>query len=244
MSNIYKERFRVRIQDADLYGKAKLSSLCNYLQETAGRHANSLGFGFDDARERNQLWVIVGLMLKIHKYPLWEEEVTVETWPVKVQRLFAFRDFRIKDLNGEVLASASSYWMVIDATSRRPKKPEIVDGIDWIEVNDGYELPDPPMLRHLQMGEDVHGLHVRFNDLDFNGHVNNIRYIDWCMDAFPEEHHKKYSIETFSINFLAEVHADDELRLKRALQNDDEYLIEGRRLSDDKAVFRVEMVWR
>lgn len=87
LQRIWKDNYLDNWYEADMTGEAKISSICNYLQESAWRHANHLGFGFEDATARDEVWVIIGLTLKMLRYPRWGEEITVETWPKGLDRL-------------------------------------------------------------------------------------------------------------------------------------------------------------
>jgi medium-chain acyl-[acyl-carrier-protein] hydrolase len=94
--------------DTDLNGQLKMSALANYLQESAWRHANHLGFGYEETRRRNEFWVVISLMIRMTGTPEWGKTITVETWPRGIERLFAFRDFKIMDEGGNVLGAATS----------------------------------------------------------------------------------------------------------------------------------------
>ena len=57
LQNIWQENFRVNWYDTDLNGHVKMSSIANYLQESAWRHAEHLGFGYEDAKKRNEFFL-------------------------------------------------------------------------------------------------------------------------------------------------------------------------------------------
>ena len=60
------------------------------------------------------------------RYPGWGEEILVKTWPRGIERLFALRDFLITSRQGEVLGRVTSNWLLVDLTTRRPKRLEEV----------------------------------------------------------------------------------------------------------------------
>lgn len=55
---------------------------------------------------------------------------------------------------------------------------------------------------------------VRFSDLDWYHHVNNMKYLEWILDSYPWEHHQRLQIASFEINFLSETHYGDEVSLR------------------------------
>ena len=58
--------------------------MCNYLQEAASLNAEELGFSKSnfDAQGENISWVLTRLAVKMIRYPKWEEEVKVITFPL------------------------------------------------------------------------------------------------------------------------------------------------------------------
>jgi acyl-ACP thioesterase len=63
---------------------------------------------------------------------------------------------------------------------------------------------DPEKLAGDQEGEEAFSVTVRYADIDVNRHVNSSRYIDWMLDAYPLEFHRRYLLRVLEINFLSE----------------------------------------
>jgi len=236
--------FIINFHQADYHGTAKVSAICNFLQETAWRHATALGLGFDRLMEKNFVWVIVSLKLKMIKYPRWTENIKVSTWPRGASGFFALRDFLITGENGEKLGEATSAWMVIDMDRRRPQKLDFV--IEKINYPDEDELLliEAPLIKQPADLKVMHIHTIPYNEIDFNGHVNNTHYIGWCQDAYPIEFHDKNQIDTILINYLAEAHYHDEISIAGRNWTGRSNIIQGTRTSDDKPVFRAEIEWK
>jgi len=191
------------------------------MQEAAWRHAETLGLGFGHMRDENRLWVLSRLRLSIYRPPEWGEEFILETWPSGVHRLLVSRDFRITDDDG-VAAEASSSWIILDLDKRRPVRPqialiehqemqhgELVFGgtagkVELQGENDDEDSPDWNRSRPFV---------VRVSALDSQGHVNNAKYLEWCLDAFSLDHFNRWEIGEITMNFLAETHYDAELHV-------------------------------
>lgn len=120
----YRENFSVRSCEVDPAGRARLTAIANYFQEVAHNHANRLGVGYRQLKEKQTLWVLSRMRMHFSRYPVWEEEVTVETWPSGIDKLFALRDFRMLCREGELLCTARSAWLILRADGRRPVRPE------------------------------------------------------------------------------------------------------------------------
>lgn len=83
--------FSVRYGEIGENGVATLSSLGNWLQESAGRNADVLGFGENDLLQYHLTWVLTRLVLRIDRLPRAEEKLRVHTAlhvrPLPPQRL-------------------------------------------------------------------------------------------------------------------------------------------------------------
>ena len=199
-NNTYKESFKIRANEVDHDGEATLPALCNLLQEVAGNHALLLNFDITDLFKKNLTWVLHRLHVKVFRYPKWREEIEIETWPSRGDALRAYRDFRITNKDGEVLAVSLSYWMMINLENRRPTRmpAEVLDmsfrDDHTLEVrNDRIKLSDELM--------PCAQFKVRKADLDMNNHVNNVNYIQWMCDAIPDDNSKLHEMD---VQFLME----------------------------------------
>lgn len=239
LQNIWQEHFRINWYDTDLNGHVKMSSLANYLQESAWRHAEHLGFGYEDAKQRNEFWVIIALMVKMVDYPQWGQKITVETWPRGIERLFAYRDFKIMDESGQVLGAATSTWMILDLDTHRPKQVDIVKPVLHLAVRQDILSQNPPHLPPLDHSSEFIQRRVQFSEVDFYGHVNNTRYLDWCLDAIPADWHKDYRVRSMVINFLSEVKYGENIRVGYRV-DDGAISFQGTREEDGKAIYRAE----
>jgi len=203
--------FQVRSYECGPDGAATLATVCNYLQEAASLHAESLGFSKSDfaAEGANISWVLTRLRVTMARYPRWEERVAVTTFPRSGRRITAHRDFVLR-VGGETVGVATSEWMVIDLATRKivPVPPRV------------YELAndeEPPV-----MGGDAFSklrwdcreasgavrFRARRGDIDLNGHVNNVHYVEWLVEALPAD---AGAIWDFEIAFKSETLAGDEV---------------------------------
>ena len=240
LQKVWQENFRINWYDTDLNGHIKMSSIANYLQESAWRHAEHLGFGYEDAQRRNEFWVIVALMVRMVDYPQWGDKITVETWPKGIDRLFAFRDFKIISEDGKVLGAATSTWMILDQDTHLPKKVDIVKPVLHLAVRQDILAENPPHLPVLENFNSSVSRQVQFSEVDFYGHVNNTRYLDWCLDAIPAAWHHSHKIRCMIINFLSETHYGENIRVDY-LMSEDSILFQGNREADGKAIYRAEL---
>ena len=211
-------QFKVRSYECGPDGRATLPTICNLFQEAASLHAASLGFGKGDfaAAGENISWVLTRMVVKMDRYPVWEDELIVETFPRGGRKIVAWRDFEVKDAKGETLGVASSEWMIIHLATRKIHAiPEKV-----FAANDPANVPvlglEPfAKFRFPEIADsevrDVRTFTAMKSQIDLNGHVNNVHYINWmlepCESRCPAEMEVVFRSETF---------AGDEVRVETA----------------------------
>lgn len=125
--------------------------------------------------------------IRVFKRPKWNTEIIVDTWPRKFNKLSTWRDFEMFDGEGNVIAIASSEWVLIDA--RLGKLARITeDLVKEYGLVEKSAFPDElsGKLKEPENMKKVYEYTVARRDLDTNYHVNNEIYLDFCYDAFPK----------------------------------------------------------
>ena len=211
-------QFKVRSYECGPDGRATLPTICNLFQEAASLHAASLGFGKGDfaAAGENISWVLTRMVVKMNRYPVWEDELTVETFPRGGRKIVAWRDFEVKNAKGETLGVASSEWMIIDLATRKIHAiPEKVFAANDPKNTPVLGLEPFAKFRFPEIADsevrDVRTFTAMKSQIDLNGHVNNVHYISWmlepCESRCPAEMEVVFRSETF---------AGDEVRVETA----------------------------
>ncbi len=209
--------FTVRYYEVDAGGRLSVENLCNYMQEVAGLHAEALGVGFELLNSRDLTWVLARWQVCIDKLPKAQDEVILETWPSSVERLRCRREFRLSAGNGEILARASSWWVVVNnKTFKLERVPEFIKEI-YPESGD-YAVADFE-LRLSQVKDAAVAVcaPVRWSDIDVNDHVNNANYLDWILQSVPrpaEDRCLSRGLRQFEINFKSEARPGDILETR------------------------------
>ena len=247
MKNSFSREFTVSSYDLNPKGQARLTTMANYFQEMAYHHANQLGFGYEDMNERKTMWVLSRMRIRINRYPVWDDRVSVETWHRGMERLFGLRDFRLRNMDGKVLGEASSAWLILDSQTRRPIRP--AEGVlsQNMETDSVFEekldkIPAPEQMEELARRK------AQFSDLDIVGHVNNVKYMEWCIDTLMADGSFNKEIRELEINFMHEALQGDTISIRGVLpeasamgssstfiakrERDDQEIIRARLVSD------------
>lgn len=194
--------------DADAAGLVRPTSVLNLLQIQAGDHTTSRGFDYRLNRDAGVFWVLSRLTVRFDHWPTWPCRLWVDTWARSTKAVFALRDFRFGSENGPVIGRASSAWVLLK--DRRPQRPE-----PWVAIYDRVR-PEEPLaempeaLDPVQQSGDRRPVRADWNDVDMNGHVNNVSAIGWCLAQHGYDFLAQWRPRTLEANFLAEMFCDQE----------------------------------
>lgn len=206
---VYVEPFHV-----DFTGRIFMGVLGNHLLNAAGNHSQRRGWGIGALNETQHTWVLSRLSIEMNEMPKQYEHFQVKTWVESVMRLFTNRNFAVLRPDGTPLGYARSVWAMIDMQTRRP--------CDLLSLYSGdilrYVVPedenDCPIAGHgrfrFREAEKVRTIGTYYSDVDINGHINSIKYIEHILDLFPQERFEQ-GIRRFEIAYKAESYMGDEL---------------------------------
>ncbi|MDR2049812.1 MAG: acyl-ACP thioesterase [Treponema sp.] len=281
-NNIFVEECSVRFGDIDRSDTLTVAAAFDFFQEAAINHAEILGVGRDAMKTTGQVWILSRMSVFMERRPRFGENITVRSWPRGTHKLFAVRDYDIRGADGKPAVRGRSGWLILDLEKRRPLRPQGVveplplnDGLDSLpgaaaanEAPPGLRpefegVPsapssDPADRTNLTGPADPTDLSrtVRkacYSDIDYNGHMNNTRYIQWIQDLFAPEILETARSVRLDINYLSEVKPGERIELLLIPKTPADFArpggypdplsavfaLEGRR--DTEAVFRAEL---
>lgn len=209
--------FTIKSYESDLQGNMSLPAFFLFLQECAWENAKQNNFGYEFVEKEGALWVLSKVKLKIDQYPKWKERINIRTWPRKPEGLFAMRDYQLMS-EGQVIGSVSSYWLVLDKKTKRPRR---ISDFDFAHYDFIPERALEESLTKIKVEKDVIEIDRRkvyASDIDVNGHVNNATYVKWIMDAHSLNRTKQ--IQSFEIHFLSELYLNDSFVISHIVKRD------------------------
>lgn len=220
-------KYTVEPESVDFTSRASVSSMFNMVLHAAGKDAHRRGFGIDALAERNFGWVLSRMCLELDRLPEEYEEFTLHTWIGGYNRLFSVRNFTLTDKDGVEFGRAVSQWCMLDFNTRMP-----LDMNTLAKVHDGtiVDAPSPcdaPKRIGAVSSEPLAERKVAYSDIDFNRHMNTMRYIDFAFDSLPIEVPEKLQTLRMDLNFMKEALYGDSLALARE-ESDAHYNFEFR----------------
>ena len=212
--DIFSEESTIRFTNIDQSDTLTIASACDLFQEAAMNHAEILGVGREAMQQSGTVWILSRLSVYMACRPRFREKICTRSWPRGANKLFAIRDYDIhSEHSDDVLVRGRSAWLVVDIEKHRPLRPN--SAVEKLPPNEGSNaLPgenvagnDPPPSLVAQDFSAVEPI-VRqacYSDIDYNGHVNNARYIQWIQDLLDPETLKNAKQLRLDINYMAEV---------------------------------------
>ena len=211
----------------DFTGRLTMGVLGNHLLNCAGFHATERGFGIATLNEDNYTWVLSRLAVELDEMPYQYEDFSIRTWVENVYRLFTDRNFAIIDKDGKKIGYARSVWAMISLNTRKPADLLTLHGgsiVDYV-CDEPCPIEKPSRIK-VASAEPASSLNAKYSDIDINGHVNSIRYIEHILDLFPIELYKESCIRRFEMAYVAESYYGDELTFYKDYAGDGAYDIE------------------
>ena len=204
MGLTYQMKMKIPFDMADMNGHIKLPDVILLSLQVSGMQSIELGVS-DKAilEDYNLVWIITDYDIEVVRLPRFAEEITIETEALSYNRLFCYRRFTIYDEAGKELIRMMATFVLMDRDSRKVHavEPEIVAPY---QSEFDKKLIRGPKYESLEepISKDYH---VRFYDLDMNGHVNNSKYLDWIFEVMGADFLTQYIPKKINLKYVKEV---------------------------------------
>ena len=243
---IFEHTYNVRSYEPRPDGVVSIATICNYLQDIASRHADDLGFGLHDLRQSGHFWVLARLHVMMDRLPGFGEQAFIQSWPSSNERLVAMRDFLIHDAKG-LIGRATSSWATVNVETHRPDPPDTVLDKRHIPNQERSILFPSKAITRLKQGKHASPITARQADTDVNGHVNNVKYVEYCMESVPQTVQEGHRCMGLDIQFRTESFPGDQFEstCTHNVQGHetDTVLHSLTRTSDNREIVRMKTWW-
>jgi len=238
----HKQHLSTKSYFINRFGKLSTPYIFYQMQEIAWEHANLLGFGYEQLKEKNQFWVLSRLQVKIDRRPEWTEDFTLETWSRGTDGFFGYRDYIFADEKGNSIIQATSSWLVLDTDSKRIVR--LNNFKEFPKYNESVFGTNAPKVKSPKSEEPLDFSPVRFNEIDINQHFNSGRYMERIIDSYTFDFHEKNELTKFEANFLKEGMPTDRLAVKKQELDSSNHLCSIIRENDGVELIRAKLIWQ
>jgi len=233
-------RFEISPQSVDFNYQVSLSSLTDLLLTAAGNNAEENGFGMRKLNDQGLSWVLLRFALEMETFPVQYETIHVDTWIESVGRASSTRHFCIRNNALQIIGYATSTWAMINHHTRRAQDLFSLGNILGYASDETIPMEKPMKLNPSQ-GTIADVFQAKYSHIDFNHHVNTMRYVEWISNCFTLEHYKTHRVKRFDINFMNEILFGDEVKVYMAVEEAETYLFEMS--CNDKMSCRARLVF-
>lgn len=185
---IYTYRFETELCDINSEKYVKNKALLRYFENVAAKHSDSVHNGLNDIMDTGYSWVLLEWKLRVTDRPKYGETLEVHTWVRNSTRIYSYRDFEVWS-DGVKKAEGSSKWMPVDVVKMRPMK--ITEELlrDYKPEFDKNVFGAAEFEKMRQQPEYTNSIpyFIRKSDIDINGHVHNLNYMDMISEAAKTE---------------------------------------------------------
>ncbi len=209
---IFSKEFEVTVSDINENNELSNKGILRIMQEIACIHSSQVGFGINDIKLTGKSWVILNWKFHVFSRPCWNTKLNVSTWASNQRHISFYRDFEITDSDNNLVAVATSKWILLDLNNRTFAKltPEILSKYPCTDkhvftktFNEKLVEPEGSIF--------VKDYIVLQRDLDTNHHVNNLNYLDFAYEALPVNVSNNFT--DVEIMYKSEAKLDDILEM-------------------------------
>ena len=219
----FEQKYRIQVRDTRKSTKITNKGFLGLMEDVASLHSSKVGFGFYDIPKTNLTWLLLGWNLKVISRPQVEDMVYVKTWSRKIEKYYAYRDFEVRDEQGNILAVATSKWILIDTKNRKVKRVEesvekayqsepdckayVDENMDKLKIPDDYDSSIEYKLAR--------------RDIDIYNHMHNLYYLDLAYEALPEDiYNNENEFNNIRIVYKREIKSGCEIKCMYKKQNE------------------------
>ena len=247
MNDIFKKEYKINIFNVDSEHKCKFSSLVDFLWDVVISQSDYLGETKEGFVHNQCIWVLLKYDITIYEYPKFRDTITVDTRVLGTKKFYGYRQNTIKNSEGKVIGEVFSTAILIDFEKRRPMRispaQSEIYGLDG-ELDEAPPLDDIPKI---QKEDYIKDYPVRYSDIDSNGHVNNVKYMEMAIDTLPRSILNEYKLYNIKVLFKKETTDGDILHISsEVIDNDSDNIITIHNITRNNGTLltNLQFIWK
>lgn len=234
---IYSETYKNNVYDVDASENAKFSRLTERMLVAGENHSEILNWGHEYLQsECGVTMVLVKNHLKILNKIRLNQRICLKTWALPRVYPIITRQFLATDLDtNEPVWEASVECVLMDVKTRT-----IANGEKFNLTLPNFSNPLPEILskpyrfsRSMRLGvtertpDITYSARAEYSHLDYNGHLNSARYVEYIENALGVEYFTKHTLSQVDISYNEEIKPGEELTIKMYKEADGFYVVGG-----------------
>ena len=222
---IFKENFKMGLKDIDINNKIKNVTLLEFFENIGAYHSDLAGYGADYTKEHGKGWVLLDWKMQVLKRPKYGDVLEVHTWAKTMNRATTYRDFEVYNQNKELCVIATSRWTMVNIREGKIEKVDnnIIKAYDPEDKN-VFQEKEVTKLRIPETFLNEIEYQVRRRDIDINGQMHNIYYLDLAYEVLPEEIYNGEQLDNVRIQYRKEIKLGETV-ICRYTNEDDKHIV-------------------
>ena len=220
---ILERKFKMGIKDIGKNNYIKNRAILEMLENIGSYHSDIAGYGAGDIEKTHVAWILAGWKLNVIKRQKYGEDIDIKTWGRDMSKAITYRDFEIYNEQKELCAIATSKWVLVNTETGRLTR--ITD-----EITNKYQpenksvYPERELEKIELPPENEYTNQVEYTvtrrDIDINGHMHNLYYLDLAYEALPDKVYNKRPYDSVQIQYKKEIKYGEKVICKYANYND------------------------
>lgn len=199
MKLVKSRTYKLFYGSCNINGDLKLNKLADIFSELADEQVDELKSVYPFLNNHQNRWILVRYHIQIGRMIHAEEVFSVNTYQSYYSKYSCLRDYIVEDESGKRIISAVCQWVMKNMETRRiiavPK-----EYCTLTAEKCGEKRPELPKIEEFTCTETFK-LKPRYDDYDYNGHVNNAKYFSFLEDGQSYIDRTKYRIAEIDINY-------------------------------------------
>ena len=222
----FSNSFKIGLSNITYNNYVSNKGFLSLLQDVAEMHSSSIGYGITDIKRTKYSWALLNWKVKFISRPKYGDTITINTWSRYSTKLYSYRDFEVLNSNGEIIAIATSKWILIDIEKNKVARIEESLINKYLPENKSvFNIVDLPKLEQPQNYTYSTNYSIRKSDIDINNHVNNLCYLDIATEAFPDDSYILNQCNEFEILYKHQIKLNNKITAHYGFENNSHYIV-------------------
>lgn len=177
----------VRYSEVDQNKNITLPSVLAYFQDSSLFHSEEVGLGLQFLSRQQRVWYLSAWQIVIHRLPIFRELINIATAPYDFKGIYGYRNFVMKNIDGDILISANSIWVLMNTQNWHPARI-LQENVASYQLETPISMDYEP--RKIMIPGELQILDafpVSCTNIDVNHHVNNAQYVVMSQNYLPKD---------------------------------------------------------
>ncbi len=213
--------FDFSIRDIDKNTNLSNKAILGFFEDIGGFHSDIAGYGIKDIEKTRISWVLLHWKMKVLKRLKYGDTIHVKTWSRGAIRACCYRDYEIYNQNNELCVIGTSKWTLIHLENGLMRLTNELLEKYQSENKAVFEDFTFEKLKEPEDSKLTFEYTVQRRDIDINGHMHNLCYLDLAYEALPQDVFENFSFNNIEIMYKTGAYIGNNIKCFYSFINDE-----------------------